>query len=48
MNGFEAVEKAKMLRPDLVLRGLAMPVMNGAETASVRKRLTPSVPKLSF
>jgi DNA-binding NarL/FixJ family response regulator len=42
-NGFEAVEKAKMLRPDLVLLDLAMPVMNGAEAASVLKKLMPNV-----
>jgi len=34
-NGTEAVEKAKLLRPDLVLLDLAMPEMNGAEVASI-------------
>ena len=27
-NGFEAIEKAKLLHPDLVLLDLAMPEMN--------------------
>jgi len=47
-NGFEAVEKAKMLRPDLVLLDLAMPEMNGAEAASVLKKIMPKVPIIVF
>ena len=30
-NGTEAIEKAKLLRPDLIVLDLAMPEMNGAE-----------------
>jgi len=41
-NGYEAIEKAKLLRPDLVLLDLAMPVMNGVEAASVLKKLLPN------
>jgi DNA-binding NarL/FixJ family response regulator len=40
-NGFEAVEKAKLLRPDLILLDLVMPEMNGVEAASVLKKLMP-------
>lgn len=40
-NGLEAVEKAKILLPDLVLLDLAMPQMNGVEAASVLKKLLP-------
>jgi DNA-binding NarL/FixJ family response regulator len=47
-NGFEAIEKAKMLRPDLVLLDLAMPVMNGAEAASVLKKAMPNVSIIVF
>jgi DNA-binding NarL/FixJ family response regulator len=47
-NGFEAVEKARMLRPDLVLLDLAMPEMNGAEAASVLKKIMPKVPIIVF
>jgi DNA-binding NarL/FixJ family response regulator len=47
-NGFEAVEKAKILRPDLVLLDLAMPEMNGAEAASVLKKSMPDVPIIVF
>jgi DNA-binding NarL/FixJ family response regulator len=47
-NGFEAIEKAKKLRPDLVLLDLAMPVMNGAEAASVLKKAMPNVSIIVF
>jgi DNA-binding NarL/FixJ family response regulator len=47
-NGFEAIEKAKRLRPDLVLLDLAMPEMNGAEAASVLKKVMPKVPIIVF
>jgi DNA-binding NarL/FixJ family response regulator len=47
-DGFDAVEKAKMLRPDLVLLDLAMPVMNGAEAASVLKKMMPNVRIIVF
>jgi DNA-binding NarL/FixJ family response regulator len=43
-NGTEAVEKAKLLKPDLVLLDLAMPEMNGAEAASVLKKSMPDLP----
>ena len=42
-NGLEAIEKAKLLRPDLVLLDLAMPEMNGVEAASVLKKLMPNI-----
>jgi DNA-binding NarL/FixJ family response regulator len=47
-DGFEAVEQAKKLRPDLILLDLAMPVMNGAEAASVLKKIMPKVPIIVF
>jgi DNA-binding NarL/FixJ family response regulator len=47
-NGLEAVEKAKTLKPDLVLLDLAMPEMNGAETASVLKMTVPNVRIILF
>jgi DNA-binding NarL/FixJ family response regulator len=47
-NGFEAVQKAKELRPDLVLLDLAMPEMNGVEAASVLKKMMPHVPIIVF
>jgi DNA-binding NarL/FixJ family response regulator len=47
-NGFEAVQQAKKLQPDLILLDLAMPEMNGAEAASVLKKLMPKVPIIVF
>ena len=47
-NGLEAVEKARTLKPDLILLDLAMPEMNGAETASVLKLTVPGVRIILF
>jgi DNA-binding NarL/FixJ family response regulator len=47
-DGFDAVQKAKMLRPDLVLLDLAMPVMNGAEAAAILKKMMPNMPIIVF
>ena len=42
-DGLEAVEKAIKLKPDLVLLDLSMPMMNGAEVASILKKTMPHV-----
>jgi two-component system, chemotaxis family, chemotaxis protein CheY len=47
-NGKEAIEKAKELRPDLIVLDLSMPVMNGFEAALVLKRLMPTVPLIMY
>ena len=47
-NGLDAVEKAKKLEPDLVLLDLSMPMMNGAEVASVLKKNMPHMPIILF
>jgi DNA-binding NarL/FixJ family response regulator len=47
-DGVDGIEKAKQLRPDLVLLDLAMPRMNGAEAASVMKGQRPDVPIVLF
>ncbi len=47
-DGLEAVEKALALRPDLLLLDYSMPKMNGAEAASVLKKLTPDVHIILF
>src|SRR5579859_7054951 len=43
-DGVEAIEKAKALRPDLIVLDLAMPGMNGVEAASVLNGAMPGVP----
>lgn len=43
-DGLEAIEKAKVLRPDLIVLDLAMPGMNGVEAASVLTGSMPGVP----
>jgi CheY-like chemotaxis protein len=47
-DGQEAVEKAQILHPDLIILDLAMPVMNGLEAARALKNLMPSVPIAMF
>ena len=47
-NGLEAVEMAQVLRPDLILLDLCMPVMNGIEAACELKRLLPMIPIVVF
>jgi DNA-binding NarL/FixJ family response regulator len=47
-NGADAVEKAKQLRPDLVLLDLTMPIMTGAEAAPILKKLMPQVKIILF
>lgn len=42
-DGFSGVERAKELRPDVILLDLSMPEMNGAEAASVLKSAMPDV-----
>lgn len=41
-DGFEAAEKAKQLRPDIVILDVSMPRMNGIETAKLIRQRSPS------
>lgn len=43
VDGVDAIEQAKTLRPDLVLLDLSMPRMSGAEVASILKNTTPKI-----
>jgi DNA-binding NarL/FixJ family response regulator len=43
-DGVAAIERAKELKPDLVILDLAMPRLNGMETAAVLKNLMPRLP----
>ena len=48
VDGVDAIEKAKELKPDLIILDLAMPRMNGAAAASVLKRRMPKIPIILF
>jgi DNA-binding NarL/FixJ family response regulator len=48
VDGVDAIEKAKEIKPDLIILDLAMPRMNGAAAASVLKRTMPNVPIILF
>ena len=43
-DGVAAIERAKELKPDLMILDLAMPRLNGMETAAVLKNLMPKLP----
>jgi len=47
-NGREAIEKAQLLRPNLIVTDLSMPVMNGLEETRVLKKFMPAVPVIIF
>lgn len=47
-NGRDAIEKAKQLRPNLIIMDLSMPVMNGLEAARVLRRSMPLTPIIMF
>ncbi len=40
-HGTEAIEQAKKLQPDLILLDLSMPVLTGAESATIIKAMLP-------
>jgi CheY-like chemotaxis protein len=48
VDGVDAIDKAKQLKPDLIVLDVAMPRMNGVEAASVLKGLMPDVPIVWF
>jgi DNA-binding NarL/FixJ family response regulator len=43
-NGIDAIAKAKMLAPDLIVLDLSMPKMNGLQAARALRELMPNVP----
>jgi CheY-like chemotaxis protein len=48
VNGMDAIEKARTLKPDLILLDYSMPMMNGIETGAVLKAMLPGVPVVLF
>jgi len=47
-NGREAVEKAQLLQPALIVTDLSMPLMNGLEETQILKKLMPAVPVIIY
>jgi CheY-like chemotaxis protein len=49
-NGIEAVERAKLEKPDLILMDISMPVMSGIEATQVIRRTpeTQSIPIIAL
>jgi len=48
VDGVDAIEKARAVKPDLVVLDLAMPRMNGVEAASELRAMMPQVPIVLF
>lgn len=48
VDGEDVIEKARQLKPDLILMDLAMPGQNGITAASVLKDMMPNVPIVLF
>ncbi|HEY0702130.1 MAG TPA: response regulator transcription factor, partial [Candidatus Acidoferrales bacterium] len=48
VDGFEAIDKARELKPDLIILDLSMPRMNGLEAARELTRILPTVPILLY
>jgi CheY-like chemotaxis protein len=48
VDGVDAIQKAKVAQPDLILLDLAMPRLNGAEAATILKNDMPETPVILF
>ena len=48
VDGVDAIEKARQLKPDLVVLDLAMPRKNGLEAASELRTMNPQTPIVLF
>jgi DNA-binding NarL/FixJ family response regulator len=48
VDGFDALEKARKLTPDLVILDLPMPRMNGLQAARLLRDMIPSMPIILF
>jgi CheY-like chemotaxis protein len=48
VDGVDAIEKSKQLKPDLILLDLAMPRLNGAEAATILRTDLPDTPVILF
>ena len=44
VDGYDAIEKAQELKPDLIVLDLSMPRMSGVEAAPILKKMLPQTP----
>ena len=47
-DGYEGIDKAKILQPDLIVIDLAMPRLNGISASRMLKKLAPATPVVMF
>jgi CheY-like chemotaxis protein len=48
INGKDGVEKAQLLKPDIIVLDISMPVMDGITAAKTLKALMPTLPIIIF
>jgi YesN/AraC family two-component response regulator len=48
VDGYDAIEKAQELKPDLIILDVSMPRMNGIEAAPRLKNMLPQTPIVLF
>src|ERR1700730_381281 len=48
VDGYDAIEKAKQLKPDLIILDISLPRMNGILAASILKEMHPRTPIVLF
>jgi two-component system, NarL family, response regulator NreC len=47
-NGREAIDRAQLLQPALIVTDRSMSLMNGLEETRIRKKLMPAVPVIIY
>jgi two-component system, NarL family, vancomycin resistance associated response regulator VraR len=48
IDGYDAIEKAQALKPDLIILDLSMPRMDGIQAARRLKKIVPQIPIVLF
>ena len=48
VDGYDAIEKAEQLKPDLIILDISLPRMNGIMVASILKAMHPRTPIVLF
>jgi DNA-binding NarL/FixJ family response regulator len=48
VDGYDAIEKAELLKPDLIILELSLPRMSGLRAASILKKMQPRTPIILF